>query len=128
VSGVRRDAGEISDHGLTVARGCLEKRLDKLLACRCSHQDNRRFKDHLEQHRREILTFLYHADIEAANWPAEQAMRPAVRNRKPSRGNRTWSGAAAQERLGSFLATCGKNVIESLTTLSRILRRPTPAT
>jgi len=55
-------------------------------------------------------------------------MRPAVRNRKIFGGNRAWSGAAAQERLGSFFATCGTNAIESLTTLSRIRCRPMPAT
>lgn len=122
----RRDAGKISDHGLAVARGRFEKRLDQLLACQCSHKDNRRFKRHLEKHRREILTFLYHADIEAANWPAEQAIRPAVRNRKVFGGNRAWSGAAAQESLASFFATCGKNAIASMDTLSRIICRPIP--
>jgi hypothetical protein len=34
-------------------------------------------------HREEILTFLYEPDIEATNWPAEQAVRPLVVNRKP---------------------------------------------
>jgi len=122
----RRDAGRISDHGLAVARGRLEKRLDKLLAYKGTQKDNRRFSNHLAKHRREILTFLYHADIEATNWPAEQAMRPAVRNRKLFGGNRAWSGAGAQEVLGSFFATCGKNAIESLTTLSHIICRPMP--
>ncbi len=120
----RRDAGEISDHGLAVARGLLEKRLDRLLNAHYTHAGNRRFKNHLAKHRQEILTFLYHADIEATNWPAEQAMRPAVRNRKLFGGNRTWSGAAAQESLGSVLATFAKNAIPSLDTLSRIICRP----
>lgn len=123
----RRDAGKISEHGLAVVRGRLEKRLDKSLACKYSHKDNRRFRNHLAKHRREILTFLYHKDIEATNWPAEQAIRPAVRNRKVFGGNRAWSGAVAQESLGSFFATCGKNAIESLTTLSHIICRPIPA-
>ncbi len=120
----RRDAGRISDHGLAVARGRLEKRLDRLLNARYTHAGNRRFRNHLDKHRQEILTFLYEADIEATNWPAEQAMRPAVRNRKLFGGNRTWSGAAAQESLGSVLATFAKNAIPSLDTLSRILCRP----
>jgi transposase len=123
----RRDAGRIGDHGLAVARGRLEKRLDRLLASRCSQQDNRRFKNHLVKHRDQILTFLYHADIEATNWPAEQAMRPAVRNRKLFGGNRTRSGAAAQERLGSYFATCAKSTIATLDTLSKIICRPMPA-
>jgi len=120
----RRDAGKISDHGLAVARGRLEKRLDRLLNAHYTHAGNRRFRNHLAKHRREILTFLYHADIEATNWPAEQAMRPAVRNRKLFGGNRTWSGAAAQECLGSVLATFAKNAIPSLDTLSRIICQP----
>ena len=123
----RRDAGRISERGLAVARGRLEKRLGHLLNFRCTHAGNRRFRNHLAKHRQEILTFLYHRDIEATNWPAEQAIRPAVRNRKLFGGNRTWSGAAAQERLGSFFATCGKNTIPSLDTLSRIICRPIPA-
>ena len=124
----RRDAGKISEHGLVVARGHLEERLDELLARKYSHKDNRRFRKHLAKHlakhRREILTFLYHKDIDATNWPAEQAMRPAVGNRKLFGGNRTWSAAAARERLGSLFATCGKNAIESLATLSHIICRP----
>ena len=123
----RRDAGRISDHGLAVARGRLEKRLDELLAHKGTQKDNRRFRNHLAKHRREILTFLYHEDIEATNWPAEQAMRPAVRNRKVFGGNRAWSGAAAQESLGSFFATCGKNAVAALDILSRIICRPIPA-
>jgi transposase len=124
----RRAGGRISDHGLAVARGRLEKRLERMLNSRCTHAGNRRFRNHLAKHRQEILTFLYHRDIEATNWPAEQAMRPAVRNRKIFGGNRTWSGAAAQECLGSFFATCGKNAISTLDTLSRIICRPIPAT
>ena len=124
----RRDAGRISERGLAVARGRLEKRLDRLLNSRYTHAGNRRFTNHLAKHRQEILTFLYHRDIEATNWPAEQAMRPAVRNRKIFGGNRTWSGAAAQACLGRFFATCGKNTISTLDTLSRIICRPIPAT
>ena len=124
----RRDADRISDHGLAVARGRLEKRLDRLLNVRCKHAGNRRFRNHLVKHRREILTFLYHDDIEATNWPAEQAIRPAVVNRKVFGGNRAWSGARAQEILGSVFATCAKNAIPSMDTLSRIICRPIPAT
>ena len=87
-----------------------------------------RNQEFVEAFREEILTFLYHADIEATNWPAEQAMRPAVVNRKVFGGNRTWSGAAAQERLGSFFASCGKNAIAALDTLARIICQPAPIT
>jgi hypothetical protein len=33
--------------------------------------------------------------LEASNWPAEQALRPAVVNRKVFGGSRTWAGAHA---------------------------------
>lgn len=124
----RRDAGKISGHGLAVARGRLEKRLDRLLGCRLSHEGNRTFQAHLARHRDEILTFLYHADIEATNWPAEQAMRPAVVNRKVFGGNRTPAGARAQEVLGSVFATCSQNAVKALALISHLIRSPTPAT
>jgi hypothetical protein len=44
----RRDAGKISTHGLAVARGRLEKRLDRLLDCKLSHEGNRRFDSFVE--------------------------------------------------------------------------------
>lgn len=75
------------------------------------------------RHRRNIFTFLYHRAIDAAIRPAEPAIRPAVCHRKRFSGNRFWS-AAAQERLGSFFATCGKNAVVSLGTLSRFIGRP----
>ena len=123
----RRDAGEISEHGLTVSRGRLEKRLDQLLSCRLSYEPNQRFQAHLARHGDEILTFLYHEDIEATNWPAEQAMRPAVVNRKVFGGNRTAAGARAQEVLGSIFATCSQNTVKALTFLSHLIRSPAPS-
>ena len=124
----RRDAGKIGGHGLAVARGRLEKRLDQLLDCKLSHEGNRRFRDHVVRHRVEILTFLYHEDIEATNWPAEQAMRPAVVNRKVFGGNRTPAGARAQEILGSVFATCTQNAVKALNFLSHLIRLPAPTT
>jgi transposase len=120
----RRDAGALSDHGLAVARGRLEKRLDRLLAWNLSNEANRRFQAHLARHRDEILTFLYDPDIEATNWPAEQALRPAVVNRKVFGGNRTGAGAHAQEVLGSLFATCVQWKQDTLAFLSDLICTP----
>jgi len=120
----RRDAGTISEHGLAVARGRLEKRLDRLLAWNLSNPANRRFQAHLAKHRDEILTFLYHPDIEATNWPAEQAIRPAVVNRKVFGGNRTVVGAHAQEVLASLFATCVQWKQDTLAFLSNLICTP----
>jgi transposase len=34
--------------------------------------------------------------VQATNWRAEQALRPAVTNRKHWGGNKTWQGAHTQ--------------------------------
>ena len=120
----RRNAGTISSHGLAVARGRLEKRLHRLLDSNVSHEGNRKFRDHLARHRDEILTFLYEEDIEATNWPGEQAIRPAVVNRKVFGGNRTWAGAHAQEILASVFRTCGQRAYDALCFLSNFIRAP----
>jgi len=120
----RRRDGNLSDHGYTVARGRLEKRLDRLLAVRPRGQACRTFRNHLHKHRDQLLTFLYEEDLEATNWPAEQAIRPAVVNRKVCGGNRTWTGAHALEVLASLFATCRQNGIDALDTLAHLLRQP----
>lgn len=114
----------LSDHGYRVARGRLEKWLDRLLSVRPRAKACRTFRNHLHKHRDQLLTFLYEENLEAANWPAEQAIRPAVVNRKVFGGNRTWTGAHALEVLASLFATCRQNGIDALTLLSSILRHP----
>lgn len=121
----RRDAS-LSDPGFARARGRLEKRLDRLLALRPKAEASRRFRNHLARHRDQLLTFLYEEDLEATNWPAEQAIRPAVVNRKVCGGNRTLTGAHALEVLASVFATCHQNAIDALTLLSNLLRTPHP--
>lgn len=120
----RRDRDAISEHGSAVARGRLDKRLDRLLECNLSHEGNLKFQNHLARHRDEILTFLYDPDIEATNWPAEQAIRPAVVNRKVFGGNRTAAGGHAQEILGSVFATLAQHKSDILLFLSNIIRLP----
>ena len=120
----RRDEGTISPHGLAVARGHLEKRLDRLLEGNLSHPGNRQFQKHLVNHRDEILTFLYEPDLEATNGPAEQAIRPLVVNRKVFGGNRTPAGGHAQEVLGSVFATWAKRGLDVLSLVSRIICLP----
>jgi transposase len=118
----RRDVFSITRHGLRVAQGRLESRLKKLLDGKLSHEGNRKFRDHLARHADQILTFLYVWGLEASNWPAEQAIRPMVANRKVFGGNRTWAGAHAQEVLGSLFVTCAQQARDSLKLLSNLIR------
>jgi transposase len=120
----RRDDGTIGAYGLAVVRGRLEKRLDRLLEAKLSHPGNAKFHKHLVNHREEILTFLYEPDIEATNWPAEQAVRPLVVNRKVFGGNRTAAGGHAQEVLGSVFATWAQRALDTLSLVSRIICLP----
>ena len=113
----RYHAGQISDHGLAVARGHLESRLDQLLVWPKTNPANDRFARHLARHQDEIFTFLHDPTIDATNWRGEQAIRPAVVNRKVWGGNRTDAGAKAQSTLMTVLRTCtqqGRNVISFL--------------
>jgi transposase len=112
---------EISPHGFLVLRGRLEKGLDRLFDWDLSHAANRRFQNHLAAHRDELLTFLYDSQIEPYNWPAEQAIRPAVVNRKVFGGNRMPAGARAQEILSSFFATCKQRATKTLSFLSNMI-------
>jgi len=118
----RRDEGEISQHGLAVAVGRMQSRLDGLLASTRSNAVNERLAKHLRNHRDQILTFLRKPGVEATNWPAEQSIRPAVVNRKVWGGSRTDRGALAQATLMSVLRTCVQQGRDGLDFLTRTLR------
>ena len=78
--------------------------------------------EHLWKHLREWFTFLDHPEVEPTNWEGEQAIRPAVVNRKVWGGNRTWAGAHAQEVLMSVLETCKRTGRSGLEFVSQTLR------
>jgi transposase len=124
----RRDAGQITPHGLRVALGRLRARLGRRLRGRFTHPGNRRLARHLLRYEQALFVFLQRDDVEATNWPAEQAIRPAVVNRKTSGGNRTHGGAQAQAVLMSLLRTCHQKGLDHPTVFAGILRasQPTP--
>jgi transposase len=64
--------------------------------------------------------------VEATNWKGEQAIRPAVVNRKSWGGNFTWAGADTQEVLSSVLATARAQGKDPISVLVPLLRSPTP--
>jgi len=102
----RRNQGQISAHGLAVARGQLEARMDRALDGRLRSPENQRLANHLQREQRALFSFLYCAGLEATNWRAEQAIRPLVVARKVWGGNRTQAGACTQSILSSILQTC----------------------
>jgi transposase len=122
----RREAGQLSEHALAISRRRLEKRRDRLLEWTRTDPANERLAKHLYKHREQLFTFLGHRSLEATNWRAEQAIRPAVVNRKVWGGNRTPAGARAQSILMSVLRTCAQQHRDGLTFVSRVLRGQHP--
>jgi transposase len=70
--------------------------------------------------------FLIDPTIVATNYRAEQALRPAVVNRKVWGGNRTWLGAQAQGILMSVIRTCEQRASDPFAFLIDVLCRPRP--
>lgn len=80
------------------------------------------FANFLAQHLGDWFGFVFDPRIEPTNWRAEQAVRPAVVNRKVWGGNRTAAGARAQGVLMSILETCRRQAHAALDYLSQALR------
>ena len=114
---------EVSPHGLAVARGRLAAKMDRALAGRITYPPNRRFAQHLTRERDHLFTFLARNDVEATNWRAEHAIRPAVVTRKVWGGNRTWTGARIQQILASVLRTCQQQGRDALAVFAAMLRQ-----
>ena len=74
-----------------------------------------------------IFSFLFEPTIEATTWRAEQALRPAVVNRKMGGGgNRTARGAHTQHTLMSILRTADQRGLDSTGVLVALLRAADP--
>jgi transposase len=87
-----------------------------------SNAANERLAAHLYGHSEHWFQFLLDPAIPATNYHGEQAMRPAVVNRKVWGGNRTWPGARAQAILLSVLRTCQQQTLDVFAYISQTLR------
>lgn len=122
----RRACGEVLAHGLVVAKGRLAARFFRLLQGRIVHKPNATFLKHLTNEAPHLLTFLGRDDVPATNYQAEQAIRPAVVNRKVWGGNRTWQGARTQQVLASILRTLRQQGRDPYPIFEGMLRSPVP--
>jgi transposase len=107
---------------LAVARDALEERLLQLVVVERAVPAYETFAAHLWNHFESWFTFLSDPTVEATNWQAEQAIRPAVVNRKVWGGNRTEAGAEAQGILSSVLETCRRQGHRAVEYVSQTLR------
>lgn len=107
---------------LEAQREAFDDRLNLLLSHPRSVPAHRTFVKHLWNHFSEWFTFVFDPQVEPTNWKAEQAIRPAVVNRKVWGGNRTEAGAKAQGILTSVLETCRRQARSALEYVSQTLR------
>jgi transposase len=121
----RHAQGAITGHGLAVATGRLEARLEELLSRTFRTGPNVRLAKHLRHEQPYLFTFLHCPGLEATNNRAERALRPAVVARKVWGGNLTWRGARTQEILASVLRTCRQQGKDAFARIVGLLRWPT---
>lgn len=114
--------GGVTAEELKEAHGRLEDELERLAWPAREVPAYETLSHHLWRYLGDWLTFLSHPEVEPTNWEAEQAIRPAVVNRKVWGGNRTWAGARAQGVLMSVLQTCKRVGRAALDFVSQTLR------
>lgn len=119
--GHRLDANRLAEAGLA-----LSCELERVASGRFTYPPNRRLARHILKHAMHWFWFLIDPTIAATNHRAEQAIRPAVVNRKVWGGNRTWLGAATQSILMSVLQTCQQRKLQPFSFLQQALRNPKP--
>jgi transposase len=119
------DVIDAEEFGLRVTD--LNERTDKLLTIRPTHEPNRRLLGHLSNERAHMFTFLTEPGVEATNWRAEQALRPAIVNRKSWGGNRTPNGARTQQITMSVIRTARQQKIDPLELMATAQRSRAPA-
>jgi transposase len=122
----QQPAPEADTQSLAAGRDQLQARLEKLLAGRPTHDPNRKLLAHLSNESAHLLTFLQQPGVQATNWRAEQAIRPAVVNRKNWGGNRTWHGADTQQVLMSVIRTARQQNTDPVALLRDLQHEPVP--
>jgi transposase len=116
----------ISPRRFQTERREIHARMDQLLDEPELSDDSLRLAQHLSNNREALFLFLERKDVEATNWPAEHAIRPAVINRKTSGGNRSDAGATAQAILTSIIQTCHQQGSSALEAFKSMLQHPAP--
>jgi transposase len=120
------NAGAVDTATVAIEVARLEAKVDKLIAGATRYPPNRRLLNHLAQEREHLFTFLGVGGVQATNWRAEQAIRPAVATRKTWGGNRTWARANTWQALTSVPRTAFQQDRDPIELLARLLRAPVP--
>ena len=114
--------GTWSDNQLDAHRVSFDDRLLELVRRPRAVPEYTTFAKHLRNHFEQWFAFVFDPRIEPTNWKAEQAIRPALVNRKVWGGNRTVVGARSQGVLLYVLETCRRRALSVVDHVSRTLR------
>jgi transposase len=114
--------GTVSLEAMQYQREVFDDRLVALLHRPRRVTEHATFVKHLWNHLEQWFLFLFDPTVEATNWQAEQAIRPAVVNRKVWGGNRTRAGAMAQAVLMSVIETVRRTSRSVVDYISQSLR------
>ena len=114
--------GAWTDDQLDAHRASFDDRLLELVCRPRSVPEYATLAKHLRNHFEQWFAFVFDPRIEPTNWKAEQAIRPAVVNRKVWGGNRTDAGAKAQGVLMSVFETCRRQALSVVDHVSQTLR------
>ena len=135
VEAILRGALALRDqrHADTIPAAAFAQRRDRLFARLLQILDRpveplllQRLVGHVVRQGEGIFEFLFNPAVDATNWRAEQALRPAVVNRKVSGGHRSPVGARTQEILTSVIQTARLRDIGPRDVLVDLLRAPHP--
>ena len=111
---------------MATARGRLTARLGRLVDAPPPLEDAERFAAHLANEFPAVFLFLWDPSLDATNWRAEQAIRPAVVIRKVCGGNRTRHGADTQQVLASVVRTARQRGLDLPPLIAAMLRAAEP--
>lgn len=118
----QRDAGALTLRQTADQAKILSRQIESLTSRPRANAEHERFAKHLWKQQTCLFTFLEFAGVDATNYKAEQALRPAVVNRKVWGGNRTDAGAKAQSILMSVLRTATQRGVDAVAFLSDTLK------
>jgi transposase len=123
----RYAAGGVSAHGVDIARGHLFNQALDALEHVGTVPDVQRFARHLMTELPAVFSFLVDPALDATNWRAEQAIRPAVVTRKMcGGGNRSPQGAETQQVLASILRTAHQRSLDADDIVTTLLQARAP--
>jgi transposase len=112
----------VADEALLERAQEFTDRLHDLTAGRRSHDANRKLAKHLHHYGHCWFNFVVDPQTPATNYQGEQAIRPAVVNRKVWGGNRTPAGATAQAVTMSVIQTCKQQARSAIRFVSNAFR------